>query len=68
MSNEWDDKLTEKFLNLYRKHKCLWNPYSPNYRNCFVKNEAFKTVLNELNDPRIKISECLKQIEVIREK
>ncbi|XP_048509821.1 uncharacterized protein LOC105690245 isoform X2 [Athalia rosae] len=67
MSDKWDDKLTERFLTLYRKHKCLWNPYSFNYRNCADKNEAFKSVIQELNRPGIGLAQCLKQIEVIRE-
>lgn len=67
-NNKWDEKLTEKFLTLYRRHKCLWNPYSSDYKNCSVKNKAFETVVKELNVPGIWKADCLQQIEVIRER
>ncbi|XP_055384916.1 uncharacterized protein LOC129614366 [Condylostylus longicornis] len=30
-----------EFINFYREQECLWNIYSKNYKNIFLKNKAY---------------------------
>lgn len=68
MFYKWDENTTLKFLNIYRKYPCLWNPHHVKYYDCSAKNKALKNVIKKLNLPGLNVFDCLEQIKVIREK
>ncbi|XP_003424753.2 uncharacterized protein LOC100678761 isoform X1 [Nasonia vitripennis] len=67
MSFEWDDEVVDKFLEEYRQHECLWNPYHRNFTDCYARNEALKKIVKVLR-AELTIEDCLKILRSIRKK
>ena len=68
MTFKWDENVTLKFLEEYKKHECLWNPNSAQYYNCCSKLQAIRTIIDKLNIPFLTPAECHYQIEAITKK
>lgn len=67
MSFEWDDEVVVKFLEEYRQHECLWNPYHRNFTDCYARNEALKKIVRALRAD-LTVEDCLKILRCIRKK
>ncbi|XP_033207081.1 uncharacterized protein LOC117166844 isoform X3 [Belonocnema kinseyi] len=68
MTYEWNENVTLKFLEEYKKYECLWNPNSIQYFNCCSKEDVIRKIIDKLNIPFLTPAECQCQIETITRK
>uniref|UniRef100_A0A6P7GUP9 Uncharacterized protein LOC114343110 isoform X2 n=1 Tax=Diabrotica virgifera virgifera TaxID=50390 RepID=A0A6P7GUP9_DIAVI len=68
MVHRWKDHETEIFLDLYKKHECLWNNKSENYKNRVSREKAINTILSELNIADLSEYDIKSKIKSIRTK
>lgn len=67
MRSHWTEAKLFKFLRLYKRHECLWNPYSPEYKNSNKKSQSLSEISSEMNIFGLTINECLEQIKYVRQ-
>lgn len=45
---KWTEDETVKFTQLYRKNECLWNVFSPSYKNRIKRHKAIEKIVSEM--------------------
>jgi hypothetical protein len=48
MTARWNDKLTCKFVELYKQHPCMWGMNSAMYRRKDSRNSALEEVVRKM--------------------
>lgn len=64
--SKWSVECVIKFINIYRKHECLWNPKNENYKFKTAKESALNEIIKELNMPGLTSIDIKLKIKSIR--
>lgn len=62
----WTMDKTNKFIELYKKHECLWNNKSDTYKNCKLKKIAIEDIMQKINFEGLTITIIKEKIRSIR--
>lgn len=66
MSKTWCDGLVLKFLDLYEKNECLWNPKLDEYKFKDARERALEAIVQEIETPNLTIIDIKNKIKSIR--
>lgn len=48
MTDKWSNKTTAKFIEIYKRHQCLWNIRHVLYKNKEARDVAYSNIINEM--------------------
>ncbi|CAK1586678.1 unnamed protein product [Parnassius mnemosyne] len=51
----WNESVTLKFVKIYMKHECLWNPTHPGYKVKYQRDKAYADICSEFKQATMKI-------------
>ncbi|PSN42312.1 hypothetical protein C0J52_11148 [Blattella germanica] len=57
---------TKKMVELYKKHECLWNQKSQDYRDSELRNRAYEAIVREMKIKNFGVKEVKTKIRIIR--
>jgi len=55
-----------KLITLYRHHKVLWNVKLEQYKNKDARNQAYKIIAEEMDEPYFELADVPTKIENLR--
>ena len=66
MAETWSNSSTLKFLELYEKNECLWNPKLDEYVLQDARKQALVSIIRDIQKPNLTILDIKKKIKAIR--
>ncbi|XP_072945087.1 uncharacterized protein [Epargyreus clarus] len=51
---KWSEAVTLKFVKIYLKHECLWNPSNPGYKLKYKRDTAYSDICSEFKSCTMK--------------
>lgn len=66
MTKPWSDSLVLKFLDIYEKHECLWNPNLDEYKYKDARDLALNSMVQQMELPNLTTIDIKNKIKSIR--
>lgn len=64
--SRWGEEKTLVFVSHYRSYECLWNTHSPLYKNNIARNNAYESLLKDMNDSSLTMKIIKTKIKNLR--